>query len=82
MTTITPTIAMHVLYHFGEGGIRAGSFTTRLIDLIAHADPGNQNRLGAGFPGYVHAVYVAQNRETGIAELKAIAAQERHGDAP
>lgn len=82
MTTITPTIAAHVLHHFGEGGIRAGSFTVRLVDLIAHADPGNQTRLGLGFPGYVHAVYIAQNRETGIAELRAIAAQERLEDAP
>ena len=61
----------------GLGGHPAGSFTTGLIDLIARADPQNQAKLGLGFPGYVHAVYIAQNSETGITELRAIAAQER-----
>lgn len=77
MIPITPKMAAHVLHHFGSGGIPAGSFTTGLIALIARADPQNQAKLGLGFPGYVHAVYIAQNRETGITELRAIAAEER-----
>jgi hypothetical protein len=73
MTKITPTIAVHVLHHFDAGGIRAGSFTVRLVDLIAHADPTNRAKLALGFGGYVAAVDLAQNRNNGIAELQAIA---------
>ncbi len=81
MGTITATEAAHVLHYFASGGMAPGSFTARLIDAIAHADPGNQRKLGIAFPGYVHAVYIAQNREGGIADLRAIAAQERVGEA-
>ncbi len=73
--TITPTIAAHVLHHFDAGGIRAGSFIVRLIDLIAHADPANRSKLALGFPGYVNAVELAQNRGSGITNLLSIAFQ-------
>ena len=75
MTTITPAMAAHVLYHFDEGGIRAGSFTVRLVDLICHADPANRARLALGFGGYVAAVDLAQNRVGGISVLRSIAAE-------
>lgn len=76
MNEITPSIAAHVLHHFGDpAGIRAGSFIVRLVDLITHADPINQARLALGFPGYVAGVDLAQNHVTGIAELRTIAAR-------
>jgi hypothetical protein len=74
MITITPAIAAHILHHFDAGGIRAGSFTVRLVDLITHADPTNRARLALGFPGYVAAVDLAQNDLDGMTELRRIAA--------
>lgn len=76
-STMTPTQAAHVLHYFASGGIKPGSFIERLIDTIAHADLVNQRKLGIAYPGYVHAVYIARNRDSGIEELRAIAAQER-----
>jgi len=73
MTTITPAMAAHVLHHFGGGGVRAGSFTVRLIELITHADPTNRARLALGFPGYVAAVDIAQNTLGGTEHLRFIA---------
>lgn len=74
MTTITPAIAAHVLHHFDGDGIRAGSFTVRLIELITHADPTNRAKLALGFPGYVAGVDLAQNDLDGMTELGRIAA--------
>lgn len=73
---ITPTIAAHVLYHYGAGGYEAGSFTRRLIDLITRADPQNRALLELGFPGYVEAVNLADRTSVGINLLK-VAAGER-----
>jgi len=75
MATITPVIAAHVLHHFDGGGIRAGSFTVRLVELITHADPINRALLGVGFPGYVAAVNLAQHSLGGMTELRRIAAE-------
>jgi hypothetical protein len=75
MTTITPAIAAHVLHHFDGGGIRAGSFTVRLVELITHADPTNRARLALGFGGYVTAVSLAQHDFDGMTELRRIAAE-------
>ncbi len=72
-TVITPATARHVLWHFGEGGHPAGSFTERLLDLICRADPTHAARLALGFPGEVAAVHLAQNNPTGIEQLQAIA---------
>ncbi|QXN74277.1 hypothetical protein SEA_OBLADI_61 [Gordonia phage ObLaDi] len=69
---ITPEQAAHVLAHFGEGGVPAGTFTADLIALIGHADPRNTTLLALGFPGYVQAVWLAQNRTDGIERLRAI----------
>lgn len=78
MNSITPTIAAHVLHHFGEpAGIAAGSFTRQLITTITKADPFNRARLALGFPGYVAAVDLAQNRTDGITELRTITASEQ-----
>lgn len=73
LSDVTPEMARHVLWHFGEGGHRAGSFTTALIELIARADPANRHRMGLGFPEYAAAVAVAQNDGGGIAQLRHIA---------
>jgi len=70
---IDPETAHHVLWHFGHVGYDPGSFTAHLLEAIANADPGNQTRLSLGFPGYVAAVRLAQNSDTGIATLQAIA---------
>jgi len=75
MIEITPTMAAHVLHHFDGGGIRAGSFTVRLVELITHADPSNRARLALGFPGYVAAVNLAQHSLGGMTELRRIAGQ-------
>lgn len=74
---VTEAIAAHVLFHFGAGGYEAGSFTMRLIELIARADPGNRALLGLGFPGYVAAVGLADRTTDGIAVLQKIAAGEQ-----
>ena len=42
--------AVHLLAHYGYGGPKGGSFTTRLIDLWAAADPGNRAALARAFP--------------------------------
>jgi hypothetical protein len=70
---IDQATAQHVLWHFGSGGYEPGSFTKHLMLAITTADPANQTRLSLGFPGYVAAVQLAQNSETGIVTLTAIA---------
>lgn len=42
--------AAHLLAHYGHGGPRGGSFTTKLIELWAAADPGNRAALARAFP--------------------------------
>lgn len=70
---ITPTIAHHVLWHYGEPGMEPGLFTKDLIALIARADPHNRRRLAAKYPGYVAACNWAEARDGGIADLRQIA---------
>lgn len=49
--------ALHVAFSRGmREGIQGGSFTTRLIELIATADSANRCLIGAAFPEYVAAV--------------------------
>ena len=57
---IRPEVAQHVLWHFGEGGLRPGSFLEKLLVAIAGSDQENQLRLALGFPDYVTAVQLAQ----------------------
>lgn len=72
-TEITPTIAAHVLAHYGEGGHQAGSFTRSLIHTIAYAYIVNMARLAEVFPGYAAAVALARDTADGIDRLKATA---------
>jgi hypothetical protein len=77
-THITPTIAAHVLYESFPGAryaMAAGSFTRALIATIGRADTVHKLKLGLGFPGYVEAVDVVQNRSNGQAYLESIAAK-------
>lgn len=74
---ITPTIAQHVLWHYGEPGMEPGSFTKALIALIARADPHNRRRLATAAPGYVAACNWAEATDGGIADLRKIAAGEQ-----
>lgn len=87
LSEITPTVARHVLAHFGDShGYRAGSFTTSLIETIARADVINMALLATGYPGYVKAVcLLAQNADDGIFRLRGIAQRDLvqgGGDAP
>jgi hypothetical protein len=72
--TIPIETARHVLWVFGsEGGYRPGSFTQRLLELLAHADAVNAAKLAQAFPAEAAAVQLAQYDENGIAQLSAIA---------
>jgi hypothetical protein len=71
--TIDAETASHVLHHFGEGGMKPGSFTTPLIQAIAAADPRNLALLALGFPALVAAVRLAMRQDDGIATLRDIA---------
>ncbi|MFH8627813.1 hypothetical protein ACH4A8_39000 [Streptomyces vietnamensis] len=76
-TPITPDTARHVLWTFGrDGGFRPGSFTQKLIELIAMADQANTVRLGASFPEVTKAVALAKYSEDGIDQLQQIAVGE------
>lgn len=68
--TITPEIARHVLWHFGEpGGWKPGSFTQNLIRTIEAADVPNTAILAAAYPAYTAAVLLATNSEQGVRHL-------------
>lgn len=69
---ITPETAANVLYHFGQGGYEAGSFTTKLMSAIGHADMHNLDQLALGFPELVAAMRLAMHTESGIDALKSI----------
>jgi hypothetical protein len=70
-TSITPEIARHALWHFGQdGGAQPGSFTQHLMNAIAAADPANRARMRAAFPEYVDAMELAFNTMSGIACLQ------------
>lgn len=78
MSTTSPTItketARHVLWVFAcEGGYQPGSFTQKLLELLACADPVNAFKLAMTFPAEAEAVRMAKNDKDGIAKLTAIA---------
>ncbi|MFF5891213.1 hypothetical protein ACFY72_20880 [Streptomyces globisporus] len=50
--TIPREVAAHVLWHEGQGGHPAGTFTTKLLSAWASADHVNAARLSAGWPEY------------------------------
>ena len=78
MSTQTPVItedtARHVLWTFdAQGGYRPGTFTQKLLELLAYADPDNTAKLAAAFPGEAEAVRLAKYDRDGIARLQKIA---------
>jgi hypothetical protein len=72
--TIPPETARHVLWTFAcDGGYQPGSFTQKLLELLAAADVVNTARLATAFPTEAEAVRMAKNDRDGIAKLTAIA---------
>lgn len=76
MDSITPEVANHVLFHFGQGGYQAGSFTTHLLCAFATADEQHFFRLSDAFPEYGAAVAAIQYDPKGVTNLTAIAQGE------
>ena len=72
---ISVELANHVLFHFGQGGYRPGSFTEQLLNTFAAADPMRAAQLREAFPAHGWAMHLAQNTEQGIAQLRVIASR-------
>lgn len=70
---ITPQLADHVLWHFGQGGHEPGHFTTSLLATIGHADSENLERLRVSFPNHVRAFEMGARETYGIDRLMKIA---------
>ncbi|KOU50537.1 hypothetical protein ADK55_18485 [Streptomyces sp. WM4235] len=70
---ISRELACQVLWVFGYEGFPGGTFQSKVLDLIAHADKVNEARLTLAFPAEVAAVRIAKHDEDGIAKLRAIA---------
>jgi len=67
-------VAQHVLFTFeGTQYAEPGSFTTRLIECLKHADPANLRLLARVYPDYALAVSMYQREDGGRDELVAIA---------
>lgn len=61
----------HAFYYYGyEGGYEPGSFTTKLMDAIAHADLSNRAKLWAAFPELVSAMAKIMDQPNAEAELR------------
>lgn len=78
MSTETPTIpaetARHVIWTFGyEGGYRPGTYTQKLLELLAYADEANTAKLATVFPAEAAAVRLAKYAEDGMDQLQRIA---------
>ncbi len=74
---VTPTIARHVLSHFGEkDGMRPGGFFLAFYELAGRADSGNLAKLELGFPAEIAAFRMASYELDGIRKLQAIANSE------
>lgn len=72
--TIPPETARHVLWTFAcAGGYQPGSFTQKLLELLAAADVVNTAKLALAFPAETEAVRMAKGDRDGIAKLTAIA---------
>jgi hypothetical protein len=72
---VTPGIAKHVLWHFGQkAGVQPGRFMQLLLEAIAIADEDNERLLKASYPGLVFAVRMAQRETYGVIRLAEIAA--------
>lgn len=71
---ITPETARHVIWTFGrEGGYRPGTFTQKLLELLAYADEGNTAKLASAYPAEAAAVRLAKYSEDGVDQLQRIA---------
>lgn len=57
---ITSETASHVLFDYRAGGHPAGGFVTSILDAFSKADPDNDARLAAAFPGHAAAVRLAR----------------------
>lgn len=74
--TITQKDAAHVLWVMGyrkESSVEPGSFTAKLIEAMALADPSNLERLERGFEGLVSAVRAYKELPNGLALLTGLA---------
>lgn len=74
-SVISPQLARWVLWFFRSGGEQPGSFTTYLLEAIAHADTENLERLRVSFPNHVRAVLMARSETYGIDRLRKIASE-------
>ena len=75
--TIPPETARHVLWMFGhEGGYQPGTFSQKLLELLAYAPPVQMAKLALGYPVETEAVRLAKYDEDGIDKLKALAVGE------
>ena len=72
MTTISPEVAAHVLFHFRGEGFPPGSFTEALLLAFARADSRNFMKLDMAFPDYGGAMRLAKEELDGIDKLRAI----------
>lgn len=74
---IPPETARHVLWMFGyEGGYQPGTFSQKLLDLLAYAPPVQMAKLALSYPVETEAVRLAKYDENGIDKLKALAVGE------
>ena len=70
-TTIPPETARHVLWMFGhDGGYQPGTFSQKLLELLAYAPPVQMAKLALGYPVETEAVRLAKYDEDGINKLK------------
>lgn len=72
---ITPDIAAHALYWYGDyfNGTKPGGFTMQLLGAISRADARNRERLRNGYPAEVLAMGLAANHPGGMDRLRDIA---------
>jgi hypothetical protein len=68
-------VAQHTLWHFGDRnlGVQPGTFTERLLLLIAAADSTNRNLLALSYPRYVEAFRAVANEHWGLEWLRNVA---------
>jgi hypothetical protein len=74
LALVTPAIARHVLWHFGQpAGVQPGRFTELLLSAIAIADEENTGLLELTFPGQVRAMRAMSRTTYGASRLVLIA---------
>jgi hypothetical protein len=79
-TVITQETARHTLWVFGyTGGCQPGTWSEKLLNLLAYAPPVHMAKLAREYPVEAAAVSLAKNDETGIEKLTKIAAGEVTG---